>query len=109
MATFQNDKKKAWFLHKTRLVFVHGEVFKDRSRNFAIFNYLKWSSLQQLVTLAPKTNGQYLHIAALTGTSLLAKLKSDENGHALKAASDTFSCFLDMLLHFFRKCRLLSV
>ena len=37
VATFQNNKKKDWFSHKTRLVFVHGEVFKDGSRNFAIF------------------------------------------------------------------------
>ena len=33
VATFRNNKKKDWFSHKTKLVFVHGEVFKDRSRN----------------------------------------------------------------------------
>ena len=33
---FQNNKKKDWFSHETRLVFVHVEVFKDGSRNFAI-------------------------------------------------------------------------
>ena len=29
--------KKDWFSHETRLVFMHDEVFKDRSRNSAIF------------------------------------------------------------------------
>ena len=37
MATFQTNKKKDWFSHKTGLVFVHGDVFKDRSRNSATF------------------------------------------------------------------------
>ena len=31
---------------------------------------------------------------------LQAKLKSNENGHALKVVSDTISCFVDMFLHF---------
>ena len=48
------------------------------------------------------TNGQYLYVAAVTQSSLLAKLKSDENSHILKAASDTLSCFVDMFLHFFQ-------
>ena len=30
-------KKKDWFSHKTELVFVHGDVFKGRSRNSATF------------------------------------------------------------------------
>ena len=37
MATFQNNKKKDWFSHETGLVFVHGDVFKDGSRNSATF------------------------------------------------------------------------
>ena len=32
-----NNKKKDWFSRKTGLVFVHGNVFKDGSRNSAIF------------------------------------------------------------------------
>ena len=46
-------------------------------------------------------NQQYLHSIMITLSSLLAKLKLDENGHALKAALDVFSCFVDMFLHFF--------
>ena len=34
---FQNNKSKDWFSYETGLVFMHGEVFKDGSRNFAIF------------------------------------------------------------------------
>ena len=41
--------------------------------------------------------------AVITQPSLQAKLKSDENGHALKVTSDTISCFVNMFLHFFRK------
>ena len=37
-----------------------------------------------LVTVGLTTDGQYLHIAVVTGSSLLAKLKSYENGHVLK-------------------------
>ena len=36
-ATFWNNKKKDWFSHETRLAFVYGKVFKERSRNSAIF------------------------------------------------------------------------
>ena len=37
MATFRNNKKKDWFSKETGLVCVHGNVFKDGSRNSAIF------------------------------------------------------------------------
>ena len=37
MATFQNNKKKDWFSHETRLVFMHDIVFKDRSTKSATF------------------------------------------------------------------------
>ena len=54
--------------------------------------HLIWSSLQQLVMVGFTTNGQkYLHVAAVTRLSIQLKLKSDENGHALKTASDMFS------------------
>ena len=58
---------------------------------------LRWSSLQKLVMVGLTTNGhQYLHVAAVNQPSLKAELKLDENGHALKAATDTLSCFVDM-------------
>ena len=37
MATFWNNKKKYWFSHKAGLGSMHGNVFKDRSRNSATF------------------------------------------------------------------------
>ena len=37
LAIFQNNKKKDWFSYKTRLVFVHGDIFKDGSKKFATF------------------------------------------------------------------------
>ena len=78
---------------------MHGKVFKDGSRNSGIFK------LELFATIG--NGGAYnqwtvaLHVAAVSRQSLKAKLKSDENGHALKAASDTISCFVDMFLHFF--------
>ena len=70
---------------------------KFSKTNLGILLYLKWSSLQQLVKVGPTTNGQYLHVAAVTRLSLMAKLKLDGNGYVFNAASDTFSCFVDML------------
>ena len=73
---------------------------KFSKTDLVILPYLKLTSLRQLVTVGLTTNGQYLHVAAVTQSSLLGKLKSDESSHVLKAASDTLSCFVDMLLHF---------
>ena len=47
----------------------------------------------------------YLHVAVVTQPSLKAKLKLDENGHALKLAPDTISCFVGML-RFFKNANL---
>ena len=70
--------------------------------------HLRRSSLQQLVMVGFAINGQwYLHVAAVTRPSLQAKLKPDENGHALKAASNTISCVVDMFLHFFENAKYL--
>ena len=68
--------------------------------------------MQQLVTVESSkvspsdglTNcGQYAHVAAVTRPSLQAKLKSDENDHVLRVASDTLYSSVDMFLHFFKK------
>ena len=38
MAKSRNNKKKEdWFSHETGLVFVHGDVFRDGSRNSTTF------------------------------------------------------------------------
>ena len=78
---------------------MHGDVFKEGSRNSATF---KMELFATIGIVGFTTNGQQcLHVATVTQPSLQAKLKSDENGHALKAASDTTSYFVDMSLHFF--------
>ena len=94
MATFRNNKKKDWFSHEAGLIFMHSDIFRDESRNSAAFN---------MELLGLTTNVQYyLHVAVVTQPSLPAKLKFDENGHVLKAGSDTSSCFSDIVLHFFK-------
>ena len=70
--------------------------------------HLRWSFLLQLVMGVFTTNG-HLHVAAVTQPSLQAKLKSDENGHALKAVSNMISYFVGMFLLFFQKRQLLPV
>ena len=37
IASFRNNKKKDWFLHKNGLAFVLGNIFQDGSRNSATF------------------------------------------------------------------------
>ena len=74
---------------------------KFSKTDLGIFLYLRWCSLQQLVMVGPTTNGKYWHVAVLTPPCLLARLKLDENGHALNVVPDTLSYFVDMLLHFF--------
>ena len=102
MATFPNNKKKDWFSHETGLFFVHGEVFKDGSRNSATFKMELFATigdgrkLQRASSDVFTTNGHYLHVVAVTRPSFQAKLKSEENNHALKVASDTFSRFGDV-------------
>ena len=87
---------------------------KFSKTDLGILPYLRWSSLQQLVTMELTTNGQFLRVTAVTRSSLLAKLKSDENGHALKwpflghAIRYTF-LLCRHVFTFFRKSRLLSV
>ena len=97
MATFQNNKKQDWLSHKTSLVLCMARFLKDSSRNSITFT----------MELFPTTgNGraynQWAVISAVTGPSVRANLQSDENGHALQVASDTFSFFVDMFLHFFK-------
>ena len=55
VATFQNNKKKHWFSYKTGLVFMHGNVFKDR---LGALPHLRWTSLQQFVMVGFTTNRQ---------------------------------------------------
>ena len=94
---------------------MHGEIFKGGSRNSATFKmeFLatigNGRNLQRASSDGLTTNRQYLNVAEVTWISLQAKLKTDENGHALKVAPDTISSFVDMFPTFFQKHWLLSV
>ena len=79
---------------------MHGEVFKGGSRNSSTFK------MELFVTIGSSRNLQRASSYGLT-TNRQAKLKMDENGHALKVAPDTLSSFVDMFSTFFHKCRLL--
>ena len=61
--------------------------------DLGILPCLRWSSLKQLVIVGFTTNEQsYLHVAAVIRPSLQRKLKFNENGLALKVASDILFC-----------------
>ena len=66
-------------------------------------------NLQRASSDGPTTNRQYLHVAVVTQPFLQPKLKTDENGHALKVAPDTLSCLVNMFFTFSQKRLLLSV
>ena len=74
VATFRNNENKYWFPHETKLVFVHGHVCKDRSKNCAIFKIKPFSWIEN--------NRVYnkVYVTAVTQPSSQAKLKSDEGG-----------------------------
>ena len=55
VAKFGNNMKNDWFSHKTGLVFMQGNVFKDKLETLP---HLRWNSLQKLVMVGFTTNGQ---------------------------------------------------
>ena len=107
-------RKKTSFT-QNRTSFHTWRSFQRRSRNSSTFKMELFvtigngRNLQRASSDGLTTSRQYLHVAVATRTSLQAKSKTDENGHALKVAADTLSCFVDMFSTFFRKRRLLSV
>ena len=76
--------------------FVHDKVFKDGSRNSATFKMELFATtgsggkLQRALSDVFRTNGYYLHVAAVTQQSFQAKIKLDENEHALREVLGTF-------------------
>ena len=79
---------------------MHGDLFKNGSRS------CNTSKMELFATTgnARAYNQWTVVFACYCGNRpyLKAKLKSDENGNALKAASDMISCFVDMFLHSFK-------
>ena len=75
------------------------DAFKDGSKNSATFKTELFATISN-----GRVYNQWTVVFACCCsnlTSLEAKLKSNENGHALKVASDMISWFVDMFLHFF--------
>ena len=70
MATFQNNKKKDWFSHKTGIVFVYGEVCKGASRNSATI---------KMELFARIGNGRNLQRASFNGLTTNCLLKFAEH------------------------------
>ena len=112
MTTFQNNKKD-WFSHN-RLVFMHGEVLKDPSRNSAI---LRWNNncynsrkLQRALSDRLTINTQYLPVAGINQPSLQAKLKLDYNDESCLEGGPRYTfLFCRHVFIFCRKCQLVSI
>ena len=100
MASFQNTKKKDWFPHETGLFFVHGNVFKDGSRNSATFK------MELLATIGNgRVYNQWTVIFAYccsNSTIFTSKIKIGWKWPCLETASDTISWFVDMFYIFLK-------
>ena len=84
---------------KTGPVFVHGDFFKDGSRNSATFKMELFATIGNSKVYNQST--VVLASGCSNSTIFTGKIKIDENGHALKA-SDKISYFVDMFLHFLK-------
>ena len=107
VATFQSNKKKDWFSHETGLVFVHGNVFKERSRNSATF---------KMELFATVGNGRVYNqwIVVFTcfcsnSTIFTGKIKIGWKWPCLEGGIRYNFLFCRHVFTFFRKRQLLSV
>ena len=105
VATFWN-KKKDWFFQETRLVFMHGNVFKDRPRNSATFK------MELFATIG---NGRVYNQRAVVfacccsnSTIFTGKFKMKWKWPSFESAI-RHNLFIWYVLTFFRKRQLLSV
>ena len=72
---------KDWFSHEIGLDFIHGDVFKDRSRNSATFKMELFEAIGN-----GRVYNQWTFVSAYCCSNLTifsGKIKLDENGHAL--------------------------
>ena len=106
VATFWKNKKKAWFSHQIGLVFVHGNVFKDRSRNSAKFKMELFAA-----TGNGRTYNQWTAVYACCCDNHFYRyiIKVRWKWPCLEGgASDTISCFINMFLHFFENANFIT-
>ena len=105
MATFQNNKKD-WFSHETGLVFMHGKVFKDGSRNFAIFKMNLFAKISN-----DGAYNQWTVFACNCGNLIIftGKIKIGWKWPCLEGSIRYTFLFCRNIFTFFRKRLLLSV
>ena len=107
MATFRNNKEKDWFSQETGLVFVHGDVFKDGSRNSATFK------MELSVTIGNgRVYNQWTVVFACScgnSTIFTCKIKIGWKCPCLEGGIRYNVLFCRHVLTFFQKCQLLSV
>ena len=107
MATFQNNKKNYWFSHKTRLVFVHDNTFKDGSRNSAPFKIELFETIGN-----GRVYIQWTVVFAYYCNNLIiftAKIKTGWKWPCLEGSIRYDFLFCRHVFTFFWKCQLLSV
>ena len=83
--------KKGWFSHETGLVFVHGDVFKDGSKNSCTFKMELFATISN----ARVYNQWTVVFACCCGKSTIFTGKIKIGWKSLKVS------FVDMFLHFF--------
>ena len=107
MASFQNTKKKDWFPHETGLFFVHGNVFKDGSRNSATFKMELFATIGN-----GRVYNQWTVVFASfcsNSTIFTGKIKIGWKWPCLEGGIRYNFLFCRHVFTFFRKCQLLSV
>ena len=106
MAAIRNNQKKDWNSQETRLVFAHGEVLKDKSRNFAIFKMNLFAK-----TVNSRAYNQWTVIACCCGNSTIfsGEIKIRWKWPCLEFGVRYTVLFCRHVFTFFRKCQLLSV
>ena len=106
MATFRNNKKKDWFSYETRLVFVHGDVFKDGSRNSATFTMELFAAIGNGRVYNQWRVGFACFCSNLT--IFTDKIKIEWKWPYLEGGIRHNFLFCRYVFTFFRKCQLLS-
>ena len=62
MTTFRNNKKKDLISYKTGIIFMHGEILKDRSRSSAIFKKELFATIGNGRKLQRASSNMYRHV-----------------------------------------------
>ena len=109
MATFWNNKKKNWFSHETRLFFMHGDVFKDESRNAAAFKMELFATIGSGRVYNQWTVVFVFAYCCSNSTFFTGKIKINWNWPCLEGSIGYNFLFCRHVFTFFQKCWLLSV